>query len=102
MTGPGGGQQSTAADGTATFLVSLYLVLLAFFILLSVISSFDARKSESVLRSVTDRLGPGPGWLPDALELRDGNAAFARVAADLRRELRRALDRKSTRLNSSN
>ncbi|MET4699587.1 hypothetical protein ABIE65_002619 [Constrictibacter sp. MBR-5] len=89
---PAGARAATTADATAMFLVSLYLVLLAFFILLAVISTFDGQKSERVLQSVTSRLGPGPGWMPAVPDTGAGNAAALRSAGDLRRELREAFD----------
>lgn len=89
---PAAGRPASAADTTATFLVSLYLVLLAFFILLAVISTFDGKKSERVLQSVTARLGAGAGWMPSAAEMGPGNAAALRTAGDLRRELREAFE----------
>jgi len=89
---PAAARSASAADTTATFLVSLYLVLLAFFILLAVISTFDGKKSERVLQSVTARLGPGAGWMPSASETGPGNAAALRTAGDLRRELREAFE----------
>ena len=89
---PAGARAATTADATATFLVSLYLVLLAFFILLAVISTFDGQKSERVLQSVTSRLGPGPGWMPAVPDTGPGNAGVLRSAGELRRELREAFD----------
>ncbi len=89
---PAGARAATTADATAMFLVSLYLVLLAFFILLAVISTFDGQKSERVLQSVTSRLGPGPGWMPAVPDTGPGNAAVLRSAGELRRELREAFE----------
>lgn len=56
--GPSGGRR--AEDAAAVFMTSTYLILLAFFVVLTSLSRFEPAKSEEVLKSVTTAFGTGP------------------------------------------
>lgn len=49
-----------AEDAAAVFMTSTYLILLAFFVVLTSLSRFEPAKSEEVLESVTRAFGTGP------------------------------------------
>ena len=79
----------SAEDATGLFMTSVYLILLAFFVVLTSISVFEPAKSREVLASVTEAFGTGPGtsrgglWPGRALEGIDEAAELHRRIGEL-------------------
>lgn len=54
----------SAEDATGLFMTSVYLILLAFFVVLTSVSVLEPAKSRQVLASVSEAFGAGPGTSP--------------------------------------
>lgn len=80
---------ASAEDATGLFMTSVYLILLAVFVVLTSISVFEPAKSREVLASVAEAFGTGPGtsrggpWPGRALEGIDEAAELHRRIGDL-------------------
>lgn len=83
---PSGGQK--AEDAAAVFMTSTYLILLAFFVVLTSLSRFEPAKSEEVLESVTRAFGTGP-TIYSGTDGEGGAAEGLAAAAERFREIAR-------------
>ncbi len=93
----GGGRSPSGVYGTTPLFLALFLVILAFFILLASISRFEGTRSTAVMGSLTETFAqprrPGPAPRPESArtgEVIDGRALQERLATLMATRLRLA------------